>query len=1457
MSKSLSNGVCYRAKVPFVCFVYTKKEERPRTLMSVRMHIATMVMQPSHPISNKTVQHRETHLRAVTGLTEEMAAYSSFGALLAAVRENAHLTQDEIAESLPPYFSIRNVPVIDNKMYGNLERGRRYPAFAELLPLYEALTEGCGIKFSQAERELYVILARKKLAAKKRRIERISAEQWQQLADELARIDGAEHSLRVIRQETPSNTLQPPVLPGFERAVARASRTDTSHLLERDAWVEEMLRLLEIKPAKKLVTIQGVSGAGKTSAINLLLKRLINRDNCLPLLFSFSPSEDMTPDDHLDTFLAQTLADLGIPQSEEAQKVRPANERIEQVLNVIIATKQQGIRVILLLDDAQVMLDSDRELSANWLQFLTEFVRVDHRATIYLSTREWPGWPGRDHTYIAEKEIPRLSLEACVLLWQRMGFEDVPEELLLQASGRFGGNPQMIELRAASLSRPGFVYAWHSNGPLSSRQNQKSGSQVLIERLLFEETVFDTKTDIQSRKVLQQVISSRLSYQAVQLLEVLSASPLPLPFPLLDAICPQAELALDELVRCSLVDRDVIASDRVAVLPIVREAELHSLITQCRREEVEQTVQQLYETWLHAGYFRFDQEQNVSEQAMLITELSIIYLRYRQLLKAAELLVEHGWLSFTLGHGPRLARVAREVMQSFDWHRSGLETELGGQILRYHLARFGGEKVREEERAEVYQRAFQQMMRGEMHLSPAGKVHLLHHLIRRLADLGRYKEAQQVFNQADTALVGLLHPADSIADSITSVALLANHAYLLGRWSASREGISAEQALSLKRECLALYQQCIALLQEERYTSSHVLRSKRNFLLARYLNDSAYYQRELGELEQAKCALEDCINLKKAGYTISKTSLAVSVSEHAQVLCELGSFQLALAESTQNLEDVRAHIRAGHKVPEKEIAMLEVEHAHILYLLSRLDEAYHLYQNAYPRLTGLRESYKPVVSDRLASIELQYQQNPGRKLDWRWFDRYHNLVAYDSIGWFAAAGTFTDEEQREWDALQGQQEKSAQEKRDALLILSKNREIREALAEGREPRFTYPLILIDEIEERLVGLQKLKNDVLAQEPNVLIRRFYVGAIDGHIDDLSLAKATYTQDNVAYQLHMRQLYPAPSPREMEITLQQLLQMLKRGMECAETRELSAELYTQIRQWNVVSSYAVKDEEGECLAEPDPLVWKKVPASAVKRFFERIFELYQFDEWKVALDGTTSHARVELDLQTVYLPTKPLTLAKVLQLLAHEIEVHVFRSSAGRKSVLALLSSGTKHSMLTDEGLAIWYETEVDRQSRKSNGKREATNDLSKLWLGTLATGLASGIVSRPFTFIRLYSFLEKVFFIRGVLAGKVSSVALEDARQMAQDRCLRTFRGVPDLTAERLCSTKDAHYLAGYLAVTQELQRGTSFECLMAGCFALEQMADLKELNILDTAMPHQKIALRTRLESLAAQLSDE
>ncbi len=149
----------------------------------------------------------------------------------------------------------------------------------------------------------------------------------------------------------------------------------------------------------------------------------------------------------------------------------------------------------------------------------------------------------------------------------------------------------------------------------------KSDKQLLIETLLSEESVFDTKADITAREVLQQVISTRLSHHAAQLLEVLSVSPIALPFPLLDGVCPQAELAFEELLRCSLVDRNsLVSSERACLLPLVREARLHALSAGERRAEVEQQVIHLYETWLHSQYFRLDQESSVEEQATLTTE---------------------------------------------------------------------------------------------------------------------------------------------------------------------------------------------------------------------------------------------------------------------------------------------------------------------------------------------------------------------------------------------------------------------------------------------------------------------------------------------------------------------------------------------------------------------------------------------------------------------------------------------------------------------------------------------------------------------------------------------------------------------------------------------------------------------------------------------------------------------
>ncbi len=106
---------------------------------------------------------------------------------------------------------------------------------------------------------------------------------------------------------------------------------------------------------------------------------------------------------------------------------------------------------MLLLDDTQAILEQHGELSSDWRQFFTAFIQFEHVATLYLATREWPSWPGRERVYIVETELEPLSVEAGVRIWQNFGFTDVPEELLQEATRRCGGNPQMIELRAANL----------------------------------------------------------------------------------------------------------------------------------------------------------------------------------------------------------------------------------------------------------------------------------------------------------------------------------------------------------------------------------------------------------------------------------------------------------------------------------------------------------------------------------------------------------------------------------------------------------------------------------------------------------------------------------------------------------------------------------------------------------------------------------------------------------------------------------------------------------------------------------------------------------------------------------------------------------------------------------------------------------------------------------------------
>src|SRR5207247_455322 len=114
------------------------------------------------------------------------------------------------------------------------------------------------------------------------------------------------------------------------------------------------------------------------------------------------------------------------------------------------------------------------------------------------------------------------------------------------------------------------------------------------------------------------------------------------------------------------------------------------------------------------------------------------------------------------------------------------------------------------------------------------------------------------------------------------------------------------------------------------------------------------------------------------------------------------------------------------------------------------------------------------------------------------------------------------------------------------------------------------------------------------------------------------------------------------------------------------------------------------------------------------------------------------------------------------------------------------------------------------------------------------------------------FFELLFVLRRLLDNpqRDKEEAQEQARRPALTRCLRAYRGVPDLGRAGVCNTHDVVYLRGLSMVEQAIaQDGTIPELLSAGKFALEQLDDMKELGILSSQQPLMKLAFHPDLDS--------
>lgn len=1226
---------------------------------------------------------------------------------------------------------------------------------------------------------------------------------------------------------------------GEDEASSDQLLPETRHLIGREAWLRGICQMVQGFPSKKLLVVQGPIGIGKSSELTRLAERF--QQASARVIWLRLPTTDRSggPEAVLDMVLATMLSQCGVaPFPAEAPRERLVTALLSQL-------RQESRPTVILLDNAECLLEENGALAACCEAFLTQWVRSRHPGSILLATNEWQGWPGRENLFVAETMVPPLTPAESVCLLQRQGLDGLPTEQLQAVGERMSGIPLLLEWTARLLADPLLLNDWRGFGEddtlFQAATTQKSMMKRL-QRLLDDPALLNEHLASRLTPLLQRIMDKQLSPEARQVLERLAVATIPLGKPALQMLCPRPAL-LKELRDASLL---AAYANRVQVLPMVAETVRQQFLPEQRKEREAELIEAC-RTWRKAGI------PDNGERGIVVTELATLLLKHHLLVDAAVLLMLDGWLSFNLGNGTRLAEYAFNVMQQFDWQATE-DNRCGGLLLKHMLCAFLGQPVDEEQRARDYQSIYESILGGKVVLSPNIELHVTHRLMFQAIQALHFEDAQALLEVRSERLAKTF-----------PLSLLEERASLYGEWSdyAYEQG-DHQRARELREQAIMLYRECCQKIAAKIAEDPHN-NTLRKQGLGRCLNNLGYNLNRGGRYEEALQAIEESLSWREQGY-VEFGGLAASYGEKSQILMELGRLQEAILFDKKAVVEIERRIETGNTRSREEAWIYRVNRARLYLRLGRVDEAEQLLHQALPcYIPGRRRIYRMFAEDALGEIEQWRQQTTTshHQLDWRWIKRYRQLASYDSYWWWAQAGPFTEEEQQQWEQLYTPDlDETTKERIGKLISRSCWRELRAAVAEQRQPSLRYPALDADEIRRRIAGVQQLATEISQQEPNAIVKRLYQGALEEEATFLGMIVATSEGDTARYQNLNRQLGFEPTLEEMNEALARLKPLLHQGLRHPATVDVTQQLLRLLRE-RLHLSFDLTSGEEEGILETSQE--KKdassssphmITAQAAKRFFEAAFRESGYEGWSVTIDPTASVGRVESAAHQVSIPVgKHSVDYLMIDLFAHEFAGHVARTIAGERSPLGLLGIGTRGHMATEEGFALYHERQVATLHGKPVGD-EGT------WFGALATGLASGVATPPQTFLELFTFFELFHLLRLLLKEPEQDMqkAQTRARNRALTRCLRTYRGVPDLEQAAIWYGIDVSYLRGFLQIQRAATKDEIvLDRLAVGKIALDDLPDMQELGILSAPQPLKKLAYDPGLEAyiLSFEQADE
>jgi transcriptional regulator with XRE-family HTH domain/tetratricopeptide (TPR) repeat protein len=857
-----------------------------------------------------------------------------FGALLKTLRHRHGIKQMQVLAHLPGWTQTT---------YSRLETAEMAPAFDQLAPIYVALRLA-GVELTPLDRQQYLTLARTRIEAKKTYQEHKTDREWDELRLQLSRVEQDAHQ---------RESAAPPI----GRGPSRRELLETRHLLGREDWLTSVVASLHEGLPKKLVVLQGPVGIGKSSELHRIALHVLHEETPrFQLVLCELPTleRDTGPESALELFIGTLLAEMGPPDA--ALHMTSLNARIAFALAYL---EKASRSLLLLLDNAECLLDEQGQLASCWQQFLGTYLRRQHHASIVLATREWPGWFEGERVFVAERMIPPLSADAGALLLQHLGLASVPVEQLRWVSEAVGGIPLCLEWVASLVQEPLWLDVWEDSDDLDEQEEECAEEEALTRRLLRlldDPALFGGPIATRLSPLLERIIEKRLSAEACQVLNTLALAALPLGKHALQMVCPSPRL-LKELRVASLI---VAYPQRVQVLPMVASV-VRSRLSAEQKQLLEERLIEALSHWLNEG------KASDREMGTIVTELAVLYLHHSRFLDTAQLLIAYGWMSYHLGYGPRLARLAQQVMQQCDWRLSADGT-CGGMLLSSVLPPFLGNTVDAEEQAADFQHVLALAAQGHVALQPATEMHPIHLLMVYHMNHRHFEEAQAVLEAGSTRLERYGQTQVAVRAS-----LLAHRAMLLAKWSNDLEEQGwMERVPSMREEVIALYRQCCTLLS----TSSEASPLKSRLLkkrLSAYLNSLGYHLTRNGRAVEALPILAQSIELGEQGYC-NFGALAAAYGDTSQALMELGRLEEALLFDEKAMTEAEHCAESGDALSQDEVWIYRVNRGRLYLRLGRLDEAEQLLREAEPRIHLRRSAYRLFAKEALAEIEQRRSQ---------------------------------------------------------------------------------------------------------------------------------------------------------------------------------------------------------------------------------------------------------------------------------------------------------------------------------------------------------------------------------------------------------------------------------------------------------------------------------------------------